>query len=89
VASEARHLPITAVERTLALIQSWEKHMSDELKRDGLENQVKGAGKQVEGKIREGVGDITDNESEELKGKAKNLEGKVQRKIGEAQEDLG
>jgi uncharacterized protein YjbJ (UPF0337 family) len=66
-----------------------EKHMSDELKRDGLENQVKGAAKQVEGKTREAVGDLTDNESEQLKGKAKNLEGKAQRKIGEAQDDLG
>ena len=63
--------------------------MSDELKRDGIENQVKGAAKQSEGKVRNAVGDATDNESEQLKGKAKELEGKAQRKIGEVQEDLG
>jgi uncharacterized protein YjbJ (UPF0337 family) len=61
--------------------------MTDDLNNDGLENQVKGAGKQVEGKVRDAVGDITDDKSEQLKGKAKDLEGKVQRKIGEAQSD--
>ena len=54
---------------------------------DGAENQIKGAAKQVEGKIRNTVGDLTDNKSEEIKGKAKDLEGKVQRKIGEAESD--
>lgn len=61
--------------------------MSDDLKKDGLENQVKGAAKQAEGKIRHAVGDLTDNKSEQLKGKAKDLEGKAQRKIGEVQSD--
>jgi uncharacterized protein YjbJ (UPF0337 family) len=61
--------------------------MSDDLKKDGLENQVKGAAKQVEGKVRNAVGDMTDNTSEQIKGKAKELEGKAQRKIGEAESD--
>jgi uncharacterized protein YjbJ (UPF0337 family) len=62
--------------------------MADNLRDDGAENQIKGAAKQVEGKIRNAVGDLTDNESEQIKGKAKDLEGKAQRKIGEAESDL-
>ena len=62
--------------------------MADDLNKEGVENQVKGLGKQAEGKIRNAVGGITGDTSEQLKGKAKDLEGKVQRKIGEAQEDL-
>ena len=45
--------------------------MADDLGTDGLENQVKGAAKEVAGKVRKNVGDITDNHSEEMKGKAK------------------
>lgn len=62
--------------------------MADDLTNDGLENQIKGAGKQVEGHVRDAVGGLTGDTSEQLKGKAKNLEGKAQRKIGEAEEDL-
>ena len=51
----------------------------------GAENQVKGAAKELEGKVRGTVGDATDNESEQLKGKAKELEGKAQRNVGESQ----
>jgi uncharacterized protein YjbJ (UPF0337 family) len=62
--------------------------MADDLTSDGLENQVKGLGKQAEGKARNAIGGLTGNTSEQLKGKAKDLEGKGQRKIGEAEEDL-
>ena len=61
--------------------------MSDDLDRDGQENQIKGAGKQVEGKIRNAVGGLTGDTSEQIKGKAKDIEGKIQRKIGDAQRD--
>jgi uncharacterized protein YjbJ (UPF0337 family) len=61
--------------------------MSD-VNRDGLENQVKGMGKEVEGKVRNAVGGLTGDTSEQLKGKAKELEGKGQRKIGEAESNL-
>lgn len=59
--------------------------MADDLGRDGLKNQVKGAAKEVEGKTRNAAGDLTDDTSEQLKGKAKEVEGKAQRNIGEAQ----
>jgi uncharacterized protein YjbJ (UPF0337 family) len=58
-----------------------------DLQQRGLENRVKGAGKELEGKARGTVGDVTDDRSEQLKGKAKELEGKAQRKLGEIEED--
>jgi uncharacterized protein YjbJ (UPF0337 family) len=62
--------------------------MADDLGTDGLENQAKGAAKEVQGKVRNAVGDLTDDHSEQIKGKAKEMEGKAQRKIGEAEEDI-
>ena len=62
--------------------------MADDLGTDGLENQAKGAAKEASGKIRNTVGDLTDDTSEQIKGKAKEMEGKAQRKIGEAEEDI-
>ena len=62
--------------------------MADDLGTDGLENQAKGAAKEVQGKVRNAVGDLTDDHSEQLKGKAKEMEGKAQRKIGEAEENI-
>ena len=62
--------------------------MADDLERKGLENQVKGAAKEASGRIRNELGDLTDDRSEQLKGKAREMEGKAQRKIGEIREDL-
>jgi uncharacterized protein YjbJ (UPF0337 family) len=62
--------------------------MADDLGTDGLENQVKGATKEVAGKVQKNVGDMTDNHSQELKGKARELEGKGQRKVGEGEEKI-
>ena len=62
--------------------------MADDLGTDGLENQAKGAAKEVQGKVRNAVGDLTDDTSEQLKGKAKEMEGKAQRNIGEAEEKI-
>jgi uncharacterized protein YjbJ (UPF0337 family) len=62
--------------------------MADDLGTDGLENQAKGAAKQVEGKVRNAAGGLTGDTSEQLKGKAKDLEGKAQRKIGEKETDI-
>jgi uncharacterized protein YjbJ (UPF0337 family) len=66
--------------------------MADDREKDlgsrGLDDKLKGAGKEMEGKVRNAVGDITDDRSEQLKGKAKELEGKAQRKLGEMEEDI-
>ena len=62
--------------------------MADDLGTDGLGNQIKGAAKEVAGKVQKNVGDMTDNHSQELKGAAKELEGKAQRKVGEAETEI-
>jgi len=53
----------------------------------GLENEVKGAAKQMKGKIRGDLGDATDNRSEHIKGRAEQLEGKVQKNFGKGERD--
>jgi uncharacterized protein YjbJ (UPF0337 family) len=62
--------------------------MADDLGTDGLENQAKGAGKELGGKVRNAVGGLTGDTSEQLKGKSKELEGKAQRKVGEAEGNI-
>jgi uncharacterized protein YjbJ (UPF0337 family) len=64
-----------------------EQHMADDMDREGLENQVKGTGKQAEGRIRNSVGGLTGDTSEQIRGKAQELKGKAQRRIGEAEVD--
>ena len=61
--------------------------MADDLDRDGLENRVKGLGKEAEGKIRNSVGGLSGDTSDQIRGKAEELKGKAQRKIGEAESD--
>jgi uncharacterized protein YjbJ (UPF0337 family) len=64
-----------------------EQQMADELKRDGLKDQIKGTLKEGEGRVRDAIGGLTGDTSEQLKGKAQQIKGKVQRKIGEAETD--
>ena len=59
--------------------------MADDLGTKGLENQVKGIAKQVEGRVRDAAADLTGDTSENLKGKLKRIEGEAQEKIGREQ----
>lgn len=61
--------------------------MADDLGSDGLENQIKGAGKELGGKLRNAVGGLTGDTSEQVHGKVDELKGKAQRKIGNAEQD--
>lgn len=61
--------------------------MGQDMGSDGVENQNKGLGKEIEGKVRNAVGGLTGDTSQQLKGKAQELHGKAQRKIGEAEVD--
>jgi uncharacterized protein YjbJ (UPF0337 family) len=61
--------------------------MSDDLGNEGLKDQIKGAAKEGEGRLRNAVGGLTGDSSEQLKGKAQEIKGKVQRKFGEAESD--
>ena len=45
-----------------------------DLNERGAENQIKGTGKEMKGKIRGSLGDATDNTSEHIKGRAEELE---------------
>jgi len=54
--------------------------MADDRDRKGVSNQIKGLGKQAEGKIRNTVGGMTGDSSERIKGKAEEL--KVYRVTG-------
>ena len=64
--------------------------MSDhkDMHADGTANRVKGAAKELEGKVRARVGDATDDRSEHAKGLAQQAKGKVQKGIGKAQQKL-
>ena len=61
--------------------------MAKDLEQRGLENQVKGTAKEMEGQVRGDLGDATDDTSEHVKGRAKELEGKIQKNFGKAQRE--
>jgi uncharacterized protein YjbJ (UPF0337 family) len=59
-------------------------------------DELEGKAEQVKGKIKQGVGDLTDNErlhdegvADEAAGEAQDTLGRARRKVGEAVEDLG
>jgi uncharacterized protein YjbJ (UPF0337 family) len=49
---------------------------------------IKGKVKQVEGKVQEAAGILTDSEKTKLKGKAKVAEGKLEEAYGEAKQTI-
>jgi uncharacterized protein YjbJ (UPF0337 family) len=51
-------------------------------------NQVKGAAKDVAGKVQRKVGELTGNENQQAKGTAKQVEGKVQKGVGNVEQAL-
>jgi uncharacterized protein YjbJ (UPF0337 family) len=51
-------------------------------------NQVKGAAKDVAGKVQRKVGELTGNENQRAKGNAKQMEGKVQKGVGNVEQAL-
>ena len=51
-------------------------------------NQVKGAAKNVAGKVQQKVGELTGSKTQQAKGAAKQVEGKVQRGAGNVEEAL-
>ena len=58
-----------------------------DLATEGDKDRLKGAAKQVEGRVRSTVGAATGDTSEQLKGKAQEIKGKIQQKIGKAKEN--
>jgi uncharacterized protein YjbJ (UPF0337 family) len=52
------------------------------------EDQTKGKGKDVGGKLKEEAGDLTGNEDMKREGQADQVEGKAQKGLGDAKESL-
>ena len=50
---------------------------------------MKGAAKNVAGKVQQKVGELTGNKTQQAKGIAKQVEGKVQRGAGNVEQALG
>jgi uncharacterized protein YjbJ (UPF0337 family) len=51
-------------------------------------NQVKGAAKDVAGKVQRKVGELTGDENQQAKGAAKQVQGKVQKGVGNVEKAL-
>ncbi|MEO7939979.1 MAG: CsbD family protein [Burkholderiaceae bacterium] len=49
-------------------------------------DQVKGATKDVAGKVQQKAGELVGSESQQVKGAAKQVEGKVQKGVGDVKE---
>jgi uncharacterized protein YjbJ (UPF0337 family) len=66
------------------------RHRTDkkDLATEGLEDELKGTAKKVEGRVRSAVGGATGDTSEQLKGKGQELKGKVQQGVGRAKQRL-
>jgi len=62
--------------------------MAKDLEQRGLENQVKGTAKEMEGQVRGDLGDATDNASEHIKGRVKEAEGKIQKNFGKTERNI-
>lgn len=56
--------------------------------KDGFSNKVEGKLEKASGKVKEVVGDATDNKSLEREGKKQQLKGNVQEKAGQAQQNF-
>jgi uncharacterized protein YjbJ (UPF0337 family) len=59
--------------------------MADTTRKTGDQNQIEGAAKELGGKVRGTVGDITDDQSQQAEGKVDELKGKAQKNLGKAQ----
>ena len=63
-------------------------NMTDTTRKSAEQNQIEGTMKEIGGKIRGKIGDLTDNRSEQVKGKKDELKGRAQKKLGEAEQDV-
>jgi len=71
-----------------AITRDEDHQMADTTRKSAEQNQLEGKAKEIGGKIRGKVGDITDNRSEQLKGKKDEIKGRAQKKLGDAERDV-
>jgi uncharacterized protein YjbJ (UPF0337 family) len=57
-----------------------------DLATEGVNDRVKGAAKELEGRVRNTVGAATGDTSEQVKGKAQEIKGKMKDAVGKAKE---
>ena len=62
--------------------------MADMNRKTGDENRIEGAAKELGGKVRGGLGDLTDNRSQHAEGKLDELKGKAQKNLGKVQQKV-
>jgi uncharacterized protein YjbJ (UPF0337 family) len=62
--------------------------MGDTTRKSAEQNQLEGKAKELGGKARGKIGDLTNNRSEQLKGKKDELKGRAQKKVGDAERDM-
>jgi uncharacterized protein YjbJ (UPF0337 family) len=62
--------------------------MGDTTRKSAEQNQLEGKAKELGGKVRGKIGDVTNNRSEQLKGKKDELKGRAQKKLGDAESDV-
>jgi uncharacterized protein YjbJ (UPF0337 family) len=59
-----------------------------DLATEGAKDRLKGAGKELEGRVRSTVGAAKGDSTEQVKGKAQEVKGKIQQGIGKAKQRL-
>lgn len=59
-----------------------------EIREDGVENEVKGKGNDLKGRVKDAVGGLTGDGSLQAEGKMDRAKGKIQEKVGEAQQKI-
>ena len=62
--------------------------MADTTRKSAEQNQLEGKAKEIGGKVRGKIGDLTDNRSEQIKGKKDELKGRAQKKLGDAEREV-
>jgi uncharacterized protein YjbJ (UPF0337 family) len=55
----------------------------------GVDNNIRGKGKELKGRVKDAVGGLTDDSSLQAEGKIDKVKGKIQSKVGDAQRKIG
>jgi uncharacterized protein YjbJ (UPF0337 family) len=58
----------------------------DEIRKEGMKDQLAGKAKQVEGRVRDAAGDLTDDVSDDIRGKTRRAEGEAQEQVGKSKQ---
>ena len=62
--------------------------MDDTTRKSGSQIELEGKAKELGGKVKDALGDLTGNPRRDAEGKADQVEGKARQRLGEAQREL-